>query len=464
MTDAVNPVWSLLLISDEEQFLSGIAPLFPPEEFRIAGFVSCGEALPHLRGEAFHLLILSRAHIGAEEERLLNAAMEADEGIPVFLFLDRREEIEAVRHLIRPTTWSILLRPQPLEHLKVLIQNALDRIRLQGEVNYLRHTQPYIHGFQRIVGRSPQIQNVLRLLQRIAPSDATVLIQGESGTGKELIAAAVHYNSLRKTAPFVAVNCAALHENLLESELFGHEKGAFTGADRQRIGRFEQANGGTLFLDEVGDMSPNVQAKALRVLQERCFERLGGSKTVRVNVRIIAATNQDLRRAIRERRFREDLFYRLSVVPVHLPPLRDRPDDILPLAEFFLEKFSGPDRGHIQGFHPDARGSLVSHPWPGNVRELENVVERAVLVAQGPFVRAQDLLLPVPVSTDAPPTHVHLPPGGVRLEDVERDLILQALERTHGVQRKAARLLGISPRAIHYKIRKHSIHIRDREG
>jgi two-component system response regulator HydG len=346
-----------------------------------------------------------------------------------------------------------------MEHLRVLVEHALDRLRLQQEVHYLRHRESYIYRFDRIVGQSPQIRAALRLVEKVAPSDATVLIQGESGTGKELIAAAVHFNSPRRDAPFVAVNCAALHENLLESELFGHEKGSFTGADRQRVGRFEQANGGTVFLDEVGDMSASVQAKLLRVLQERAFERLGGSKTIRVNVRILAATNHDLHKAMVEKRFRQDLYYRLSVVPIQLPPLRDRPEDLLPLAEFFFRKYRGRDGGRLRGFHQDAIACLRSYAWPGNIRELENVVERAVLVAQGEEIVPEDLMLTPAQAQASLSSSIQLPPGGVGLEEVERDLILQALQRTNGVQKKAAKLLGISPRAIHYKIRKHHIGI-----
>jgi transcriptional regulator with GAF, ATPase, and Fis domain len=271
------------------------------------------------------------------------------------------------------------------------------------------------------------------------------------------VAAAMHFNSPRKNAPFMAVNCAALQENLLESELFGHERGAFTGADRQRIGRFEQANGGTLFLDEIGDMSLQVQAKVLRVIQERTFERLGGSKTIRVNVRLLAATNQDLGQAIREKRFREDLYYRLSVIPVDLPPLRERQEDIIPLVEFFLRKYRGKNRCTVEGFQPETIACLQNYPWPGNIRELENVVERAMLVTQDAWIRPEDLMLPQAPVAQPVCSSVQLPPGGVSLEDVERDLILQALDRAHGVQKKAAKLLGISPRAMHYKIHKHRI-------
>jgi DNA-binding NtrC family response regulator len=451
------PCWNLLAVADEAQFMEGLQQALPSPQVRLAGFLGPSEALARLEEEVFHLLIISTARLRKDECRLLQKAMEIDDTLPVFLFLERWEQIERVREIVRPATWTVLIRPQPVEHVRVILHTALDRIRLQREVSYLRHREPYIYGFEHIVGQSPQIQQVLRLVQRVAPSDATVLIQGESGTGKELIAAAIHYNSHRKDAPFVAVNCAALQENLLESELFGYEKGAFTGADRKRIGRFEQANGGTVFLDEVADMSPTVQAKVLRVLQERAFEPLGGCKTTRVNVRILAATNRDLRKAIMEKRFREDLYYRLSVVPTFLPPLRDRPEDIHPLAEFFLRKYRNAARSSPRGFHREALERLSGYQWPGNIRELENVIERAVLVCRSERISREDLMLSSEDRDKGISSNILLPPGGVRLEEVEKHLILQALERTHGVQKKAAELLGISPRTIHYKIQKHGI-------
>jgi DNA-binding NtrC family response regulator len=449
--------WNILVVTDHAQFLEDLQGLLREDKIRVVGVLEPKKAVPYLSEEVFHLVVMATRQLQREERLFLEGAQEIDETLPIFLLIERWEQLDDLREIVHPSTWTVLVRPQPLEHIRAILRTVLDRIRLQREVHYLRHREPYIYHFDRIVGKSAQIQEVLSLVRKVSSSDATILIQGESGTGKELIAAAIHFNSPRAEAPFVAVNCAALQENLLESELFGHEKGAFTGAGRQRIGRFEQANGGTLFLDEVGDMSPPVQAKVLRVLQEKTFERLGGSKTIRVDVRVLAATNQNLRKAIQERHFREDLYYRLSVVPVYVPPLRDRPEDIQPLAQSFLRKYRGPDRELPRGFHPEALASLLSYDWLGNVRELENVVERAILVTQRKLITAADLMLPTSGSGEPYGSPIKLPAGGVKLDEVERDLILQALERCHGVQKKAAELLGISPRAMHYKIRKHGI-------
>src|SRR5512147_3078676 len=284
-------------------------------------------------------------------------------------------------------------KPFEIEEMEVKIEKALELRRLKHELDYLRHTQQDIYEFDRIVGTSPALERVLAVVRKVAKSNTTVLIRGETGTGKELIAGAIHHNSLRSARNFVRVNCAALQENLLESELFGHEKGAFTGADKQRIGRFEQADGGTLFLDEIGDMSPNTQAKILRVLQEHEFERLGGTRTIKVDVRLIAATNRDLPTMVDAGAFREDLFYRLNVVTIEMPPLRERKDDIAALANFFISRFSGELKKRIDGLSPDALKLLMRYHWPGNIRELENAIERAMLLADGAHIQADDLRL-----------------------------------------------------------------------
>src|SRR6202795_4936258 len=265
--------------------------------------------------------------------------------------------------------------------------------RMQHQIDYLRHAQGDIYDFERIIGSSDALQRVLDVVRKVAKSHTTVLIRGETGTGKELIAGAIHHNSLRAARNFVKVNCAALQENLLESELFGHEKGAFTGADKQRIGRFEQADGGTLFLDEIGDMSQNTQAKILRVLQEHEFERLGGTRTLRVDVRLVAATNRDLSGMVQSGHFREDLYYRLNVVSIEIPPLRERKDDIVPLANTFIRRFSGELKKKIDGIEPEEQKLLMRYNWPGNIRELENTVERAMLLAEGRAIAAGDLRL-----------------------------------------------------------------------
>ena len=280
-------------------------------------------------------------------------------------------------------------KPFEIEEMELKVNKAIEHRRLKHEIEYLRHTQQDIYDFERIVGASGALQSVLAIVKKVAKSNTTVLIRGETGTGKELIAGATHHNSLRAGRNFVKVNCAALQENLLESELFGHEKGAFTGADKQRIGRFEQADGGTLFLDEVGDMSANTQAKILRVLQEHEFERLGGTRTLRVDVRVITATNRNLPQMVANGQFREDLYYRLNVVSIDMPPLRERKDDIQQLATFFLKRFAGELKKRIEGLSPDAIKLLMRYNWPGNIRELENSIERAVLLTEGPVRHEQ---------------------------------------------------------------------------
>ena len=348
-------------------------------------------------------------------------------------------------------------KPFELEEMEVKIDKALEVKRLKNELDYLRGTQQDIYEFDRIVGSSVALQKVLDIVKKVAKSNTTVLIRGETGTGKELIAGAIHHNSLRTSRNFVKVNCAALQENLLESELFGHEKGAFTGADKQRIGRFEQADGGTLFLDEIGDMSPSTQAKILRVLQEHEFERLGGTRTLRVDVRIIAATNRNLTQMVQEGKFREDLFYRLNVVSVEMPPLRERKDDIVQLAQFFVQRFAGELKKKLDRIHPEAVKVLMRHNWPGNIRELENVIERAVLMADGPEIELSDLQIGQGETASGPTGErapvVRVPPTGIPLEEIERQAVVEALKMSNWVQKDAAELLGISPRVMNYKIK-----------
>ncbi len=320
-----------------------------------------------------------------------------------------------------------------------------------------------------LVGQSKRMREIYEEIQQVSHSRATVLLRGESGTGKELLARAIHYNSPRADGPFVKINCAALPQTLLESELFGHEKGAFTGATASKKGRFELADGGSLFLDEIGDLPLDLQAKLLRVLQERSFERVGGTRTVEVDVRIIAATHQDLEAAITRGRFREDLYYRLNVVPVLLPPLRDRREDIPLLTEHFLAKYNRENNRKVR-ITGRALQQMVNHDWPGNVRELENCIERVVIMARRRLILPEDLLLPVDAEADrsaASPARLPAPPKSeasapsagpiAHLRDSERQQILRALSETEGVQIKAAQLLGITPRQLAYRLRKHQI-------
>src|SRR6187431_2646037 len=347
-------------------------------------------------------------------------------------------------------------KPFEIEEMELKVEKALEHRRLKHEIEYLRHTQGDIYDFERIIGASGALQSVLAIVKKVAKSNTTCLIRGETGTGKELIAGAIHHNSLRASRNYVKVNCAALQENLLESELFGHEKGAFTGADRQRIGRFEQADGGTLFLDEIGDMSTSTQAKILRVLQEHEFERLGGTRTIKVDVRLIAATNRDLSAMVAAGQFREDLYYRLNVVTIEMPPLRERKEDIGALAGFFIRRFAGELKKKIEGLDPDALKMLMRYHWPGNIRELENAIERAMLLADGTHIAVEDLRLGDTSTTGTAreaSSIVKIPPTGIALEEIERLALVEALKMSNWVQKDAAELLAISPRVMNYKIK-----------
>src|SRR5918998_5485220 len=301
--------------------------------------------------------------------------------------------VQTAVEAMKSGAFDYVQKPFEIEEMEVKIEKALEMRRMQHQIDYLRHAQGDIYEFDRIIGSSGALEKVLGIVRKVSKSNTTVLVRGETGTGKELIAGAVHHNSHRAARNFIKVNCAALQENLLESELFGHEKGAFTGADKQRIGRFEQADGGTLFLDEIGDMSANTQAKILRVLQEHEFERLGGTRTIKVDVRLIAATNRDLPAMVAAGTFREDLYYRLNVVTIEMPPLRERKEDIAALANFFIRRFAGELKKKIVGPQPDALKLLMRYHWPGNIRELENAIERAMLLADGTHIAIEDLRL-----------------------------------------------------------------------
>jgi Nif-specific regulatory protein len=361
--------------------------------------------------------------------------------------------VEAMKH----GAFDYVQKPFEIEEMEVKVEKALELKRLRHELEYLRHEQQETYDFERIVGSSAALQRVLGIVKKVAKSNSTVLIRGETGTGKELIAGAIHHNSLRASRNFVKVNCAALQENLLESELFGHEKGAFTSADRQRIGRFEQADGGSLFLDEIGDMSPSTQAKILRVLQEHEFERLGGTRTIKVDVRLIAATNRDLPTMVAAGQFREDLYYRLNVVTVEMPPLRERKEDILPLAMWFIRRFGSELKKKLDGADTDAQKMLMRYNWPGNIRELENAIERAALLSEGSVITSDDLRLgdvgSSSMTRENSASVVKIPPTGIALEEIERQSLVEALKMSNWVQKDAAELLAISPRVMNYKIK-----------
>jgi DNA-binding NtrC family response regulator len=364
--------------------------------------------------------------------------------------------IEGAIAAIREGAFDYLTKPINLDELDALLHRVEELQQLKSENQILREQLAEKYSFTGIISQSADMEKVMSTAARVAQSFASVLIRGESGTGKELIAKAMHFASERKDKPFIAVNCAALNDNLLESELFGHEKGAFTGADKQRRGRFEMAHGGTIFLDEIGDISPATQAKLLRVLQEYQFERVGGSETLTIDVRILAATNKNLEDAISKGSFREDLFYRLNVVSIEIPPLRRRREDVAPLLEYYLHRFAKENKRKKISFSKEAWDDLLRYDYPGNVRELENIVQRSVIMSRGEYITTEDL----PQLFRSPIKEVSLPRSKTdsslteQVEQLEKDMIFEALSIHKNNQSKAAKQLGISERNLRYKLKK----------
>jgi len=390
---------------------------------------------------------------GIEAIRLLQKNGRPEPVVVVTAF----SSVESAVKAMQCGAMDYVTKPVDIESLKITVARALNFEALRGENKELRKRLGEQFDFQNIIGRSPAMEKLFETLALVAPSDATILINGESGTGKELIAGALHHNSKRKEKPFIKVNCAALNENLLESELFGHEKGAFTGADSRRKGRFELASTGTLFLDEIGDMSAQTQAKILRVLQEGELERLGGSDTIRVDVRLVAATHRDLNEMVEEGTFRQDLFFRLSVVPIELPPLRQRTEDIPALADFFLKRYAKKNQKDIKGFHPQALMLLARYSWPGNIRELENSIERAVILCLGEQITPKELppqMVPDDFETVEAPLSTQ---GGQSLKNVEREAIRTTLEQTDGNKSRTAKILGIARQTLINKIKAYGL-------
>jgi len=346
---------------------------------------------------------------------------------------------------------DFLLKPFSLDHMMTVIRKALDVRALEDENRQLREELGHRYEFDNIIGRSAPMQEIFATVERVAPTRATVLLAGESGVGKDLIARAIHFKSPRRDRPLVKINCTALPENLMESELFGYEKGAFTGANASKPGRFEQADTGTAFLDEIGDVPPAIQVKLLRVLQEREFERLGSNKTRHIDVRIIAATNQDLRAALEQGTFREDLYYRLNVVPLNIPPLRERPEDIPFLAEHFVKKLAAANASPVESISEGAIHRLLEYHWPGNVRELENVIERSLVLCSGTRLEAEDVRLDTaPRARER--TATDFLPEGMTLDEYEQSIIREALRRAAGNKSQAARLLGLTRNALRYRL------------
>ena len=447
----------ILIADDHDALRRGLARALTAANHEVEEAPNGNQAIERLHDGHFDVVLSDLKMGGSDGLDVLRTTKTLHPSTAVIL-MTAFGSVHTAVEAMKSGAFDYVQKPFEIEEMEVKIEKALEMRRMRHELDYLRHTQNDIYDFDRIVGQSDPLKRVLGVVKKVAKSNTTVLIRGETGTGKELIAGAIHHNSLRASRNFVKVNCAALPETLLESELFGHEKGAFTGADRQRIGRFEQADGGSLFLDEVGDMSAAIQAKILRVLQEHEFERLGGTRTQKVDVRLVAATNRDLSAMVASGAFREDLYYRLNVVSVEMPPLRERKEDIIPLAMFFVKKFAGELKKKIDGIDPEAQKMLLRYNWPGNIRELENSVERAILMTEGQFITSEDLRLGEAATAGVTSTReasalVKIPPSGVPLEEIERSALMEALKMSNWVQKDAAELLGISPRVMNYKIK-----------
>jgi DNA-binding NtrC family response regulator len=451
----------VLLVEDRDSLRAMLRSTLEAEGFSVDEAVDGKRAVKMLAGGRYLAVITDLKLPGADGHQVLEAAREADPNLPVIV-MTAYGTIEDAVGAIKRGAWDFLAKPVEPDHLLLLLRRAVERRQLLEENLLLKEEFAERLGFPRILGDAPALHEATRQVQKAAPTDATVLLLGESGTGKELFARALHHLSPRRTGPFVAINCAAIPDTLLENELFGHEKGAYTGANAARAGRIELADRGTLFLDEVGELGPAVQAKLLRVLQERTFERVGGNRTISVNLRIVAATNRDLRKAAREGAFREDLYFRLAVVSVRIPPLRERRDDVPVLAAHFVERFRrelGKEKLELSESSLDA---LRAHAWPGNVRELENAIERAAILADGPLLEPHHLSLAAPSAAeeelDAFARAVGLEGSLDAISErarnlAERLVIKRALAEAGGNKARAAQRLDVNYKRLLARVR-----------
>ncbi len=446
---------SILLVDDDSAHRTMLKANLASDGYLIREVEDGDQVLPLLRESEVDLILLDMKMARMDGISTLSLLLQAGYSIPVIL-LTAFSSVESAVEAMKKGAFDYITKPVDIGELQLTIARALSFRGLQEENRQLKERLGERQIATDILGKSPAMQEMFATLSMVAPTDATVLITGESGTGKELVAGALHHNSQRKDGPFIKLNCAALNENLLESELFGHEAGAFTGAAGRRKGRFELAHKGTLLLDEIGDMSLTTQAKVLRVLQDGEFERLGGSETVKTDVRLLAATHKDLQLMIEAGTFRQDLFFRLSVVPIHLPALRERIIDIPELAGFFLGRYAKKNRKDLKGFHPEALNLLMRYPWPGNIRELENTIERAVILCLGEQISPHELpphLLAEDVRTvKGKDTEV-----AVTLRDIERLMIKSTLVSTGYNKSLTAKKLGIARQTLHNKIKEYGL-------
>ncbi len=461
------PKPKILIVDDEYLIRWSLSENLQKEGYRCVTAETGEEGLETFRAEAPDLVLLDIKLPGIDGIQVLQQIKEVDQETPVIM-ITATTQVDVAVKAMKLGAYDYVSKPFDLTEIQTKVRHALETNRLRQEVAFFRTQHGHKLGFDRIIAGCTRMKEVLSVARRVAQSSSTtVLLMGESGTGKDVLAQAIHYESPRADRPFMPINCTALPEELLESELMGYEKGAFTDAKKTKKGLFELADGGTIFLDEIGDMKLGLQAKLLRFLEDRTFKRIGGKEDIEVDVRIIAATNADLEQAIADKRFREDLYYRLSVVPIVLPPLRERREDILPLAYHFLETYNREFKTSFRGFSEEAEAFLQRYDWPGNIRELRNVVERAVILSTGDQIGVDALPWKIkgggperrPAASGAAPQPgvVVLPDQGVDIEEVERELIVQALEKTGNNQTRAAKMLGLTRDALRYRMKKYNL-------
>ncbi len=451
---------TILVVDDDSAHRTMLRTLIGGWGYAVSEADDGSKAVEKIKETSFDLVLMDVRMVKVSGLEALETIKAYNPAIPVII-MTAYSSVETAVKALKQGAHDYLTKPLDFDKLRLTIERAMEHTRLKEENRLLRQTLEKQFDSQNIIGKSPAMLKLLETVSQVAPSEATVLISGESGTGKELIAGAIHFNSLRKNGPFVKINCAAITETLLESELFGHEKGAFTGADRRKEGRFSQAHGGSLLLDEVSEMSLMMQVKLLRALQEREFNRVGGEATIQVDVRVIAATNKDLMEQINDGAFREDLYYRLNVVELEVPPLSRRKEDIPLLAQHFLEMFVAKNRKEIKGFTPKAMDNLIRYDWPGNVRELMNAIERGVVLARSNYLDTVDFpfMKDASIQNDpdfANPSELSVK-GDIPLNELEKAAILNTLEAAGGNKSEAARRLGITRKTLHKKLKVYGV-------
>jgi DNA-binding NtrC family response regulator len=452
----------ILVIDDDTAVREVLTATLLNDGYQVSGVSDGASALQMIQEQPIHIVITDLHMPGMDGLEVISRITKLDSRI-ITIVMTGYGTIDYAVRTMKAGAFDFITKPFGPDTVSLIVKRAIEVLKLKQENHLLRKAVRDQYRFEHLVGTSAPMRRVLDFVEKVADSESTVLITGDSGTGKELIARMLHFNSMRRDRPLVPVNCGAIPENLLESELFGHEKGAFTGAAHTRLGRFELAHGGTLFLDEIGEMPLALQVKLLRVLQERCFERVGGNKTIHVDVRIIAATNQDLEQAVAERRFRQDLYYRLHVIPIEVPPLRERRSDIPLLVNHFIERLNDQRKTEIAGMEPEALARLTAYEWPGNIRELENLVERSVVLKKKGWITVADLpdrLARTPTSqlADQSEHFIRFNEEGINLtkelEQYENRLIGEALRKANGVTSKAAQLLQLNRTTLVEKLKR----------